>query len=230
MKKLQPLQGPAVKAASIALVALVSVGLALEAAAAQFKLGVDANNFIENPPPIPSNNYPAPVMVPPMQGAATYDNPPPRQHTLQGNSGQSRLQGGTTSVALPPAFMGSWLVQGHLSGVDAATPQFQQDVSRAFNPNTQNTWNIAGSPQQGYQMSNDIGVSTTLTIYKVSKNQAFIRYQHPMGKVMAQEAIVMQLQNGGATFEGLERISIIKDGQQPPRAKVTYQLNGQRQR
>jgi len=73
-------------------------------------------------------------------------------------------------------------------------------------------------------------VSTTLTIYKVMNNQAFIRYQHPIGKTMAQEAIVMELQNGGASFQGLERISIIKDGQQPPRAKVTYQLYGQRQR
>jgi hypothetical protein len=230
MKKIQPLQGPAAKAASIALVALVSVGLASQALAAQFKLGAEATGFIENPPPLPNSNYRAPVMVQPTQslngGAATYDNPPPSR-PLQGNAGQTRLQGG---VALPPAFLGTWLVQGHLTDVQAANQQFQQDVARAFNPNTQNTWNIGGSPQQGYQMSNESGVSTALTIYKVSKNTAFIRYQHPEGKTMAQEAIVMELQNGGATFQGLERISIVKDNQQPPRAKVTYQLMGQRQR
>jgi hypothetical protein len=229
MKKIQPLQGPAAKAASIALVALVSVGLASQALAAQFKLGAEATGFIENPPPLPNSNYRAPVMVQPTQslngGAATYDNPPPSR-PLQGNAGQTRLQGG---VALPPAFLGTWLVQGQRTNIEAQ-PQFQQGVGGLFQGNTQNTWNIAGSPQQGYQMSNDQGVSTALTIYKVSKNTAFIRYQHPISKTMAQEAIVMELQNGGATFQGLERISIVKEGEPNPRAKVTYQLVGQRQR
>ncbi len=46
---------------------------------------------------------------------------------------------------------------------------------------------------------------------------------------MAQEAVVLELQNGGMSFQGLERISIVKEGEPQPRAKVTYQLYGQRQ-
>ncbi len=230
MKKIQPSTGSLVKVATVALVALVNAGLASQVLAAQFKLGAEASSFIETAPPLP-NNYAAPQMVQPsnpMQGqAASYDNPatgdykamPDRQRPLQGNA----------SVALPPAFLGTWLVQGQRSSIDAQ-PQFQQGIVGLFPGTTQSTWNITGSPQAGYQMASDTGATTALNIYKVSKNQAFIRYQHPVYKTMAQEAIVMELQGGGATFQGLERIAIIKDGQQPPRAKVTYQLMGQRQR
>jgi hypothetical protein len=46
---------------------------------------------------------------------------------------------------------------------------------------------------------------------------------------MAKEAIVMELQNGGASFSGLERITIVKPETKEERATVTYQLVGQRQ-
>ena len=124
--------------------------------------------------------------------------------------------------------MGAWAVSGKLTGIDAL-PQFQQGVGKLFQQQTQNTWRISGDGQQGYQISSDTGASFPLIIYKASKNTAMVRYQHPTYNTMSQEAIVMQLENGGATFQGLERISIVKDGQQPPRAKVTYQLFGQRQ-
>ncbi|HMY55331.1 MAG TPA: hypothetical protein PK671_20380, partial [Candidatus Obscuribacter sp.] len=80
-----------------------------------------------------------------------------------------------------------------------------------------------------YTLKTDQGVTTSLNIYKVAGNQAFIRYQHPISKTMAQEAVVLELQNGGMSFQGLERISIVKEGEPQPRAKVTYQLYGQRQ-
>jgi hypothetical protein len=218
MKNIQPLTSQLIKGATALTVAMVSVGLASQVLAAQFKLGADANNFIDNAPPL-SNSYAAPVMVQPMNSApATYDNTPSRA-PMQGNA----------SVALPRAFMGTWSVQGQRSSINAQ-PEFQKGISGLFPGGTQSTWNISGSPQQGYQMSSDTGVNTPLNIYKVSKNQAFIRYQHPVYKTMAQEAIVLELQSGGATFQGLERIAIIKDGQQPPRATVKYQLFGQRQR
>jgi hypothetical protein len=229
MINFQPhLKGSLLKGSAALAVLVSACGLASQVLAAPFQLGTEQQNFIENPPPIQNNSYATQQYVPPMQGqAASYDNP---QQNLQGGTGQQTIRGGANrSVALPPAFLGSWAVQGQRTGIEAQ-PAFQQGIGNLFAQNTQNTWNIAGSPQKGYQMSNDAGVSTALTIYKVMNNQAFIRYQHPIGKTMAQEAIVMELQNGAATFQGLERISIIKDGQQPPRAKVTYQLNGQRQR
>jgi len=229
MTKNQPLLGQLVKGAQVLALAMAVSGLSTQLVSAQqpFKLGAEAQTFIESAP-AQNNSYPSPSFS---SGTAQYSQ---QQNPLQGGAQQQQQQrpmqlGAQTSVALPPAFMGSWLVKGALSGLDAA-PQFKDKVGGLFQQNTSNTWNIAGSPQQGYQMSNDMGVSTALTIYKVSKNTAFIRYQHPMGKTMAQEAIVMELQNGGATFQGLERISIVKEGEPGPRAKITYQLLGQRQR
>ncbi|MBS2005849.1 MAG: hypothetical protein JST01_02335 [Cyanobacteria bacterium SZAS TMP-1] len=224
MKNFQPKAGVLVKGAATLLFALVTAGsMASMVNAAPFQLGAEAQGFIESAPP-QNNSYPSGQML--NGNAAQYG----QNNTYSGNVQQQRpLQAQVQkSVALPPKFLGSWLVQGQRTGIEAQ-PQYQQGIEGLFAGGTRNTWNIAGSPQQGYQMSNDQGVSTTLTIYKVMNNQAFIRYQHPIGKTMAQEAIVMELQNGGATFQGLERISIVKDGQQPPRAKVTYQLFGQRQ-
>jgi hypothetical protein len=220
--------------AALAAIALTTAGLCSQVLAAPFQLNAETGHFIENPPPM-NATYPAPTTVTPTYSgeAATYGNNS-YGGALQGGAnqqGQSRpLQAQVQrSVALPPAFMGTWTVSGKCSGMEAQ-PAFQASLSSIFAASTQNTWTISGNAQQGYQMSNDQGVQTALAIYKVSKNTAMIRYQHPIGKTMAQEAIVMELQNGGATFQGLERISIIKDGQQPPRAKVTYQLFGQRQR
>ncbi|HMP51824.1 MAG TPA: hypothetical protein PKD05_09740, partial [Candidatus Melainabacteria bacterium] len=68
-----------------------------------------------------------------------------------------------------------------------------------------------------------------LFVNKVQGNTAFIRYGHPIKNTMAQEAIVMELSPDGKRFKGLERITIVKQGE-PPRAKVTYQLVGQRRR
>ncbi len=76
-------------------------------------------------------------------------------------------------------------------------------------------------------------LSTALIVDRVGPDgTAFIRYAHPMGRsgaTSAQEAIVLTLQNGGMRFSGLERVSIVKNGG-PPRAKITYELMGQRQR
>src|SRR5262249_8202334 len=57
---------------------------------------------------------------------------------------------------------------------------------------------------------------------------AFIRYQFQVKATMAQEAVVLQLAPGGAQFQGLERIMIVRSNQ-PPRAKITYQLSGSKQ-
>jgi beta-glucanase (GH16 family) len=123
--------------------------------------------------------------------------------------------------------MGSWRVQGQRSKVEAM-PEFQAGAEQAFSLNTNNTWNIGGQPGS-YSMSNG-EMSTPLWVDKVEGGTAFIRYQHQVGKTMAQEAIVLSLIPGGAQFNGLERISIVKEGMAQPRAKVTYQLNGSRMR
>jgi hypothetical protein len=199
-------------------------------------VGIDQEKFLESSG---SYGYPSPQMMTPTTA------PMPKAHPkkLKANAEMQQkhaqpLQGGTTnqaplqanvqqSVALPPAFMGRWLVQGQRASVQAANPEFQANAEAGFAGGTRNIWNISGNPGQGYNMSNDQGVSTALNIYKVSGNTAFIRYQHPMGKTMAREAIVMQLDGNGASFSGMEQISIVKDNQ--TRATVKYQLAGQRQ-
>ncbi|MBS1999155.1 MAG: hypothetical protein JSS86_22670, partial [Cyanobacteria bacterium SZAS LIN-2] len=188
MKNFQPKAGVLVKGAATLLFALVTAGsMASMVNAAPFQLGAEAQGFIESAPP-QNDSYARPQML--NGGAAQYG----QNNTYSGNVQQQRpLQAQVQkSVALPPKFLGSWLVQGQRTGIEAQ-PQYQQGIEGLFAGGTRNTWNIAGSPQQGYQMSNDQGVSTTLTIYKVMNNQAFIRYQHPIGKTMAQEAIVMEL-------------------------------------
>lgn len=193
-----------------------------------FKLGVEEKGYIENPPAYPA--YPAPQMMP--------AQPAP----YQGNVNSNRMQGGVSDgrsqrrpiqaavqqkVVLPPSFLGAWNVQGQRVKVEAL-PEFQQGAEAAFQMRTSNVWNIAGDPSNGYSMSNDAGVSTQLIVDKVQDNTAFIRYQHPVGNTMAQEAIVMSLVPGGVQFNGLERVSIVKQGMPQPRAKVTYQLVGRR--
>lgn len=176
-----------------------------------------------------ASSYPAPQMVPLTPKQA----PAPRHKPLKANVQENQapppqpLQATVTKVALPVGFMGAWHVQGQRSKVDAL-PEFAEGAQKVFALNTNNTWNINGSPGN-YSMSNG-DMSTQLWVDKVEGGTAFIRYQHQVGNTMAQEAIVMSLTPGGAQFNGLERISIIKNGQQPPRAKVTYQLVGQRQR
>ncbi len=127
---------------------------------------------------------------------------------------------------LPDQFLGRWQVLGSRSKV-VAQPQFQAGIDGIFSGSTSNTWNIQGNAVQGYTLTTDTGVSTALTV-QTQGNTAVLRYQHPINKTMAQEALVMELVPGGAQFDGLERISIVKPGEQQPRAQVTYKLVGQR--
>ena len=118
-------------------------------------------------------------------------------------------------------------MQGNRTQVEAMNPQFQQQASNAFAMNTNNTWTISGDPQHGYSIGSDTGIQFQLWVDKVEGGAAFVRYQHPINNTMAQEAIVMQLDNGGVMFTGLERVTIVKQGE-GPRCKVTYQLVGHR--
>ncbi len=190
----------------------------------QFKLGVQEKGYVED-----QNNgtygYPAPQMVQPgFTGQTSQTNLTGGTHA----NNQRPLNAGATRVVLPPDFLGAWAVQGQRTKVEAM-PEFQQAAEGAFAINTSNVWRIGGNPSSGYTMGNDQGVSTTLYVDKVQGGTAFIRYQHPVNNTMAQEAIVMSLLPGGAQFNGLERISIVKQGLPEPRAKVTYQLIGHRQ-
>lgn len=210
---------------------LAFVLLALPGAAGADPLvgGVEAQKFIEN-----SNSndysYPAPTMMQPtpdsvrpprVQKAAVQQiQRPPQQKPMQAQVQQS--------VELPKGFMGAWLVQGQRTNMQAL-PQYQGSMGQFFQTGTRNVWNISGNPRAGYTLTTDQGVSTKLNIHKVAGNTAFILYQHPISKTMAKEAIVMELQNGGASFSGLERITIVKPDINEERAKVTYQLVGQRQ-
>ncbi len=135
---------------------------------------------------------------------------------------------GVTQVTLPPAFMGVWQVHGQRTTVEAM-PEFQASAQQAFSMSNDQLWNIAGSASGGYTLGSNTGISTALIVDKVQGNSAYVRYQHPVGNTMAQEAIVMSLRPGGAQFDGLERISIVKQGLSQPRAKVQYQLMGTRQ-
>ncbi len=216
-------------------VALGAIGNA-PVLAKSFSLGAEEKNYLDTAPPLSSS---------PQQGyASQYGAPPMQQQSPQyapqqpmyggGASQQSRppLQASVTKAALPPGFLGQWQVSGGRTKVEAQDPAFQQQAAGAFEVQTMNTWSISGNPG-AYTISSDTGVSFQLWVDKVANGVAFVRYQHPVKNTVAQEAIVMQLGNGGATFSGLERISIVKNvpGQAPvTRCKVQYQLNGQRMR
>ncbi len=207
-----------------------------------FKLGVQ-----ENVPGTSSNSsYPTPQMmsIPAtpapkkskkhLSGEATQNNAPLNASTpvnasapFNGNVGQEAFSSGVTAVALPPAFLGIWQVHGQKTAVEAM-PEFQAAAQQAFTANNDQLWNISGN-QGNYTLGSNTGITTPLYVDKVQGNTAFVRYQHPVGNTMAQEAIVMSLRPGGAQFDGLERISIVKQGLPQPRAKVTYQLMGSRQ-
>lgn len=186
-----------------------------------FKLGIEQKGYVQDPYQGEAS-YPEPqaVAVPqPLQG--NVDKRPPK--ALKAGAMTQK------SIPLPPGFMGSWLVQGQRTKVEAKNPEFQQQASGAFAMQTQNEWVISGNPGSGYSFTNDMGVKSPIFIQDVKGDTAFIRYQHPMKNTMAQEAVVMTLQNGGAQFNGLERISIVKQGE-GVRCKVTYQLIGRRKR
>lgn len=163
-----------------------------------------------------------------IQQAVQRPAPPPVQRPVQAPVQRpvQPMQGAVQGV-LPPQFLGVWQVLGSRSGVEAQ-PQYQQGIDNIFSSTTANMWKIQGNPQQGYMLSTDTGVSTALMV-ETQGNTAILRYQHPIKNTMAQEALVMQLLPGGAQFDGLERISIVKQGEPAPRAKVTYKLIGRRQ-
>ncbi|HIA53193.1 MAG TPA: hypothetical protein EYN91_14080 [Candidatus Melainabacteria bacterium] len=217
-------------------VALVNFAALPQGAAAEpFKLGAEQKQFNEDSSYPAYPQYPTPQAMPaprpPMRGNVQQDAPrrpmnagvqqdaPPRRPPI--NAGIQQR------VVLPASFLGSWNVSGQRTKVEAL-PEFQAGAEAVFAPNTNNVWNIGGDPNSGYSMSNDQGVSTQLVVDKVEGNTAFIRYQHPIKNTVAGEAIVMSLVPGGAQFNGLERVSITKQGQ--VRAKVTYQLVGRRGR
>lgn len=218
------------------LTALVGTALAPSASADPFKLGAETQIRGEE------QGYPAYPQYPTPQAYPT----PQRRAPITGNAQSNQLNGGAQreqqpppvrrapiqmqvqkQVVLPANFLGAWNVQGQRTKVEAM-PEFQAGAEAVFAPNTSNVWNIGGNPSSGYSMSSDAGVQTSLVVDKVEGNTAFIRYSHPIKNTVAQEAIVMSLVPGGAVFNGLERVSIAKEG--VTRAKVTYQLVGRRNR
>ena len=213
---------------------VLSIGINNCCAQQPYQLGVQ-----ENVKGASQSSYPTPQMISvpatlaptvpkklkkPISGQATQNNSNVGQN---GNLGQEVFSAGVTQVALPPAFLGIWQVHGVRTVVDAL-PEFQAGAQQAFSVNNDQMWNISGSPTNGYTLGSNTGISTALVVDKVQGNTAFVRYQHPVGNTMAQEAIVMSLRPGGAQFDGLERIAIVKQGLSQPRAKVTYQLSGMR--
>jgi hypothetical protein len=186
---------------TLAILMLAAPGIA---SADPLQGGIEAQKFIEN-----SNSndysYPAPTMMQPTPDSVRPARVQKAAIQQQNRPPQQRpIQAQVQqSVELPKGFMGAWVVQGQRSNMQAL-PQYQGSMGQFFQTGTRNVWNMAG-------------------------NTAFILYQHPISKTMAKEAIVMELQNGGASFSGLERITIIKPETKEERAKVTYQLVGQRQ-
>ncbi|MBX9724486.1 MAG: hypothetical protein K2X81_23955 [Candidatus Obscuribacterales bacterium] len=209
-----------------------------------FELGIEQRDRLPDQP-VPT--YGAPQMVPTytpppppkkpkkqkLESGVT-DNAPP-QRPLNGSAQMSPprnmqpMMGQQAPVqqnVLPPQFLGRWQVSGMRSAVEAL-PQFQSGIDGIFSMQTNNIWNIGGNPQQGYMLSTDTGVQTSLMV-ETKGDTAILRYQHQIKNTMAQEALVMQLAPGGAQFEGLERITIVaKTGEK--RAMVTYKLVGRRQ-
>lgn len=227
----------------ISVVAAISTPLA--AFSEPLKGGVSETGTMQAPPSdYGAYGYPPPQMVQPQQPVP---QKPQRPIKLKGNAqDQAPLQqrqpiqmsvqqrpplqmNVQQSVELPPQFMGAWLVRGQRTKVESL-PQYQSAMDGIFAMQTQNIWRITGNPQMGYQLGSDTGATMPLQVVECNGATATIRYQHPMKNTMIQEAVVMQLVNGGMQFNGFERLSVVKPGEGPPRAKVTYQLQGQRQR
>jgi hypothetical protein len=198
-----------------------------------FKLNASEQRRIEQPPPGIEPTYQKPQMIYDTPKADVVPPPPPPRkgnvHAQPSRPMQPLTAGIAVTKQLPPEFLGVWRVMGNRKSIDAL-PQYQAGVQNIFSGTTSNTWTIAGSPQQGYSLTSDTGVTTQLAVDKVQGGTAFLRYQHQIRNTMAQEAVVMELGPNGATFQGLERISVVKPGEPQPRCKVTYELAGQRQR
>ena len=210
---------------SLALCSLASVAIAQE----PYKLDAEQRNYLQD------NNqgyqsYPAPQYIPTQPTHPHYQGRLVQPHANPVSTPPPRMISGGVekSVSLPPAFQGVWNVQGQRMKVEAM-PEFQQGAEQAFTLNNEQVWTIKPGANGGYALGSNTGIETAIVVDKVEGNTAFIRYQHPVGKTMAQEAVVMSLVAGGAQFNGLERVSIVKEGLATPRAKVTYQLVGRRQ-
>lgn len=221
----------ALAACAVAVLIPVSAGGGL--ADEPFKLGVEQKGYVEPPPQQGYADYPSyPAYTPPrqpLQGRAGAQGGPPLQGAIQQQApSRPPIQAGIQKQVLPPQFLGVWNVSGQRNKVQAQ-PEFQAGAERSFAMSTNNIWEIGGDPNSGYTIGSNTGVKTQIVVDKVQGNTAFIRYQHPIGNTMAQEAVVLQLSPDGRQFSGLERISIVKQNQ-PPRAQITYGLTGIRQR
>lgn len=235
---------------AVAVGSWVSVTFAPDIEAKQFELNAEQRQYNPGDNGVPEY-APYPTFTP--QKPAKKQPPPKKQAPLKVNVEQTQQQmppmqrqmpqarpmpvlrqapafnlGVTKSVPLPPSFLGRWAVQGRKTNFEAMQPQYQA-ADGIFAPQTQNVWNIVGNPQSGYAFSNDMGVKSQLFVDKVEGSRAFIRYQHPIKNTMAQEAIVLEVSPDGSQLNGMERISIVKQGEGGPRAKVTYQLSGFKQ-
>ncbi len=207
---------------------------------APFKLGVEEKYQVSDPA-YPA--YPQPVMVQQAPRTAPPPKVPPRvpmhasveqTHRPPTPPPQTRppmnmgIQQTVPPGVLPSQFLGAWQVLGQRSKVEAL-PQYQSGIDNIFTGSNSQVWQISGDPGQGYAFVSNTGVRTQVYVDKVQGNTAYLRYQHPIRNTMAQEAIVMMLSPDGTQFQGLERISIVKQGEGGPRAKVTYNLVGRRQ-
>lgn len=210
-----------------------------------FQLGVQQN--VQGQMPSPYSSYPAPQMIqqtprpvpvqkPPKQKplkAKVQEDAPQRQpmnvgiqQTQQRPPMRAAVQENVPPGVLPNQFMGNWLVLGQRSKIEAR-PEYQNGIDGIFTASNSQTWNIVGGPG-GYSMSSTSGVQQ-VQVGNCNSSTAFLRYAHPVGNTVAQEAIVMQLSADGQTFQGMQRITIRKQGEPSPRAMVTYQLMGRRQ-
>lgn len=208
-------------------IAVGSSVAALQAKAEPFKLGVEQKNVLPGQNPYQGEaQYPMPQAVEPMQGGV--QEQAPMRGGVQARPARPIQAGVQRSIPLPKPFLGNWLVTGRRKGFEAL-PQYQAAIPQIFSSNTRNIWTITGNPNSGYAFANKEGARSPLYVNKVQGNTAFIRYGHPIKNTMAQEAIVMELSPDGRQFKGLERITIVKKGE-PPRAKVTYEIIGVRQR
>ncbi len=235
-----------VMVALLGTLAIVSPSFAQEGEGKPFQLGVQ-QSVQGAPASYPA--YPVPTMIPTPPRVAPIQKPPkkklqPLNVGLQQNSQPSRplnaglqqqniqpppmraaVQNAPPGV-LPQQFMGNWLVLGSRTKVDAR-PEYQSGVGNIFTSSNSQSWNIVGAPG-GYSMSSTTGVQS-VQVGNCNTTTAFLRYAHPVGNTVAEEAIVMQISADGQSFQGMQRITIKKQGEPGPRAQVTYSLMGRRQ-
>lgn len=232
---------------SALLLLAAAIGQSAVLAQEPFKLGVETNQQL-NPEGGFGSSYPVPHMVP--QTATVAPTKPKKEKklkaTVEHNAepvAQPRrpiqaaiqtaapIQAGIQQNAPPPGvlpqqFLGRWQVMGSRSNVQAR-PEYQSGIENIFTATNSQTWNIVGGGG-GYSMSSDSGVSA-VQVGNCTASIAYIRYAHPIKNTVAQEAIVLQLSADGRSFQGKQRISIVKQGEGAPRAQVTYNLMGYRQ-